>query len=240
MASPRLVVYPPDERGWRRVRWDGQILGTADKVSDIAVFLATDGMADAEDLDLADQAVVVGGAVGRRPGPNPRRSHLDQAQDLGVSVGASESAGPDAVVRPDWRGNAVDQRLVVGGAVARNVVNRGPVAPSVSVTLGLITAARAAVVARLAFVHDPITPDFPAEDSPDGAGRTRPGVGRVRFPLVRWVFAPRTTWQARCLAAEFGEGMDARTAWVMARLARHPDEHGYAMARLDDERRIPD
>lgn len=57
---------------------------------------------------------------------------------------------------------------------------------------------------------------------------------------MRWVLAPRTTWQARRLAADFGEGMDARTAWVMARLARHPDERGYAMAHLDDERRATD
>jgi hypothetical protein len=29
--------------------------------------------------------------------------------------------------------------------------------------------------------------------------------------------------------------MDARTAWVMARLARHPEEHVYAMRLLSDE-----
>lgn len=51
------------------------------------------------------------------------------------------------------------------------------------------------------------------------------------------MFAPRTTWRARRLAADFGEGMDARTVWVMARLARHPEEHGFAMSHLDDERR---
>ncbi|MCY0921153.1 hypothetical protein OS965_23690 [Streptomyces sp. H27-G5] len=50
------------------------------------------------------------------------------------------------------------------------------------------------------------------------------------------MLAPRTTWQARPLAADFGEGMDARTAWVMARLARHPDEHGYATGHLEDDR----
>ncbi|CAL9470633.1 hypothetical protein SUDANB70_02835 [Streptomyces sp. enrichment culture] len=66
-------------------------------------------------------------------------------------------------------------------------------------------------------------------------GRTPVGTGRVRFPLVRWVLAPRTTWQARRLAAEFGPSMDARTAWAMARLARHPEEHVYAMQLLDDE-----
>lgn len=66
--------------------------------------------------------------------------------------------------------------------------------------------------------------------------RTKAGTARVWFRLVRWLLAPRTTWQARRLAADFGEGMDAKTAWVMARLARHPDEFGYAMAHLDDER----
>ncbi|MEU3619805.1 hypothetical protein ABZ725_47100 [Streptomyces sp. NPDC006872] len=54
------------------------------------------------------------------------------------------------------------------------------------------------------------------------------------------MLAPRATRQARRLAADFGEGMDARTVWVMARLARHPDEHGYAMAHLDDEPRAAD
>ncbi|MFB7934776.1 hypothetical protein ACFC4C_37305 [Streptomyces sp. NPDC056039] len=64
---------------------------------------------------------------------------------------------------------------------------------------------------------------------------TAAGIGRVRFPLVRWVLAPRTTWQARRLAAVLGPGMDARTAWVMARLARHPEEQVYAMRLLKDE-----
>lgn len=90
-------------------------------------------------------------------------------------------------------------------------------------------------VASLAIMPAPNIPDLPSAHSPDGAG-----TGRVRFPLVRWVLAPRTTWQARRLAADSGEGTDARTAWVMARLARHPDERGYAMAHLDDERRTAD
>ncbi|MFE5097767.1 hypothetical protein ACFRCI_47840 [Streptomyces sp. NPDC056638] len=87
---------------------------------------------------------------------------------------------------------------------------------------------------------DPNTPDLAPEDSPERADRTTAGTGRVRFPLARWVLAPRTTRQARRLAADFGEGMDARTAWGMARLARHPEEHGFAMAHLDDERRTTD
>ncbi|MFF8646412.1 hypothetical protein [Streptomyces sp. NPDC015345] len=79
-------------------------------------------------------------------------------------------------------------------------------------------------------------PGAAPEDSPDGMCRTTAGTGRVRISLVRWVLAPRTTWQARRLAADFGDGMDARTAWVMARLARHPDERGYAMGHLDGDR----
>ncbi|MFI2318476.1 hypothetical protein [Streptomyces sp. CB00072] len=41
--------------------------------------------------------------------------------------------------------------------------------------------------------------------------------------------------QASTLAADFGGGMDARTAWVLARLARHPDEHDLAMRHLNTE-----
>ncbi len=73
---------------------------------------------------------------------------------------------------------------------------------------------------------DPKFPDLVFKNSCDEVGGTTAGRGRVRFPLVRWVLAPRTTWQARRLAADFGEGMDARTAWVTARLARHPEDHG--------------
>ncbi|MGA4846574.1 hypothetical protein ACOBQB_10000 [Streptomyces sp. G5(2025)] len=78
-------------------------------------------------------------------------------------------------------------------------------------------------------------PGAAPEDSPDAACRTTAG-SRVRFSLMRWVLAPRTTWEARRLAADFGEGMDARTAWVMARLARHPGERGYAVGHLDGDR----
>ncbi|MGI5262488.1 hypothetical protein [Streptomyces angustmyceticus] len=63
------------------------------------------------------------------------------------------------------------------------------------------------------------------------------GAGPVRFSPARWLLAPRTTWQARRLAADFGPGMDARTAWTMARLASHPEEHVYAMAHLDGDDR---
>ncbi|WP_234312436.1 hypothetical protein [Streptomyces griseus] len=83
-------------------------------------------------------------------------------------------------------------------------------------------------------------PGAAPEGLPGRAGRTTAGTGRVRFSLARWVLAPRTTWQARRLAADFGEGIDTRTAWGMARLARHPDEHLYATAHLDGDPRAAD
>ncbi|MGW7574798.1 hypothetical protein [Streptomyces sp. NPDC054765] len=61
--------------------------------------------------------------------------------------------------------------------------------------------------------------------------------GRVRFSLARRLLAPCTTRQAPRLAADFGPGMDARTAWTRARLARCQDEQGYAMAHLDGQER---
>ncbi|MER6218765.1 hypothetical protein ABT213_32630 [Streptomyces sp. NPDC001674] len=52
MPTPRLVIYPPDENGWRRVRWDGQSIGVAQQPSDIVVFLQEAGLENAEDFDL--------------------------------------------------------------------------------------------------------------------------------------------------------------------------------------------
>ncbi|MER6723112.1 hypothetical protein [Streptomyces halstedii] len=99
----------------------------------------------------------------------------------------------------------------------------------------LITLTATEAVTRLAIVTDLNIPDPASEDFPGGAGRTTADIGRVRFPLVQWVLAPRTTWQARRLASDFGKGMDARTAWAMARLTRHPDEHVYVMHGPDKD-----
>lgn len=78
----------------------------------------------------------------------------------------------------------------------------------------------------------PSTPDRPdpgSEPASLASEGVAPATGRVRFSVARWVLAPRTTWQARRVAASFGPGMDADTAWRMARLARHPEERLYAM-----------
>ncbi|MEU0787351.1 hypothetical protein ABZ341_38120 [Streptomyces sp. NPDC006173] len=58
---------------------------------------------------------------------------------------------------------------------------------------------------------------------------------RVSFPVERWILAPRTTWQARRIAADFGPGMDASTAWTMARLQRHLDEYPCMVKHLDGD-----
>ncbi|MFD3940846.1 hypothetical protein ACFWSF_39350 [Streptomyces sp. NPDC058611] len=58
MSEPRLIVYPPDEHGWRRVRWEGQSIGVAHQPSDIAVFLRAAGLENAEDVDLTNAEVV--------------------------------------------------------------------------------------------------------------------------------------------------------------------------------------
>lgn len=85
-------------------------------------------------------------------------------------------------------------------------------------------------------INPPGEADPAPRNAPRSAGKTATRTGRLRLQLARWVLAPRTTWQARRLAAEFGPDMDARTAWVMARLARHPDELPYAMRHLNGEK----
>ncbi|MER6558678.1 hypothetical protein ABT300_13185 [Streptomyces sp. NPDC001027] len=81
------------------------------------------------------------------------------------------------------------------------------------------------------------TPDGadPSQEHDCGPVRKPVGTDRVRFSLLGWVLAPLTTLQARSLMAEFGPGMDAQTAWMTARLARHPDEVPYARWRLTGE-----
>lgn len=76
---------------------------------------------------------------------------------------------------------------------------------------------------------------------PAPVGETVSGAGRVRLStwLWRWVLDPRTTWQARRLAAGSCSDMDANTAWVMARLARHPDERAFAMNHLNPAKNAP-
>ncbi|MGW2908719.1 hypothetical protein ACWC91_41045 [Streptomyces sp. NPDC001204] len=47
-----VIVYPPDEQGGRRVRADGTILGLAYSVRDVAAFLQTAGLQDADEMTV--------------------------------------------------------------------------------------------------------------------------------------------------------------------------------------------
>ncbi|MGW7317742.1 hypothetical protein [Streptomyces sp. NPDC054865] len=68
----KLIVYPPDESGWRRVRYDGAAIGVAHRPSDTRVFLAAAGLQDVEDVDLTDPAFVEWRDAAFRPGARYR------------------------------------------------------------------------------------------------------------------------------------------------------------------------
>jgi hypothetical protein len=44
-----VIVYPPDDEGGRRVRVDGEILGRAHSLRDLAEFLRRAGIEDADE-----------------------------------------------------------------------------------------------------------------------------------------------------------------------------------------------
>nr|AAS45791.1 SLV.8 [Streptomyces lavendulae] len=53
----RVIVYPPDAEGGRRVRVDGEILGRALGPNDLFEFLRRAGL-DPDDVDLADELFI--------------------------------------------------------------------------------------------------------------------------------------------------------------------------------------
>ncbi|MFF6829616.1 hypothetical protein [Streptomyces longwoodensis] len=58
MSTPRVVVYPPSETGGRRVRVDGEILGTAYSLHDVSVFLERAGLEGWDELDVAQAELI--------------------------------------------------------------------------------------------------------------------------------------------------------------------------------------
>ncbi|MFI8265012.1 hypothetical protein [Streptomyces sp. NPDC085665] len=64
--SAKLIVYPPDEQGWRRMRYDSVAIGVAHRPADIRVFLAAAGLENAEDVKRSV----------RVPGPRRRRGRM--------------------------------------------------------------------------------------------------------------------------------------------------------------------
>ncbi|MFD7629224.1 hypothetical protein ACFV7Q_24895 [Streptomyces sp. NPDC059851] len=64
MTSPKLVLHPPDERGRRQVGYEGLVLGTADRPSDVVGLLRQAGVDHPEALDLSDPEVAEWRGVG--------------------------------------------------------------------------------------------------------------------------------------------------------------------------------
>ncbi|MEV4335740.1 hypothetical protein [Streptomyces sp. NPDC049590] len=59
MASARVVVSPPAENGGRLVYVDGEPLGTAFSLHDLAVFLERAGLEGWDELDVAQHAELI-------------------------------------------------------------------------------------------------------------------------------------------------------------------------------------
>jgi hypothetical protein len=57
-SAPPVIVYPPDEGGGRRVRVDGEVLGRAYGVQDVARFLQEAGLQDWDEMDVVRSALV--------------------------------------------------------------------------------------------------------------------------------------------------------------------------------------
>ncbi|MDX3069605.1 hypothetical protein AB0G86_34855 [Streptomyces scabiei] len=53
-----VVVYPPDKDGSRRVRVDGEILGRAYSLRDVAEFLRRAGIEDADETYVAASGLI--------------------------------------------------------------------------------------------------------------------------------------------------------------------------------------
>ncbi|WP_028814444.1 hypothetical protein [Streptomyces flavidovirens] len=58
MSGPPVIVYPPSPTGGRRVRVDGEILGLAYGLRDVAEFLRRAGMDGIEESDVERSALI--------------------------------------------------------------------------------------------------------------------------------------------------------------------------------------
>ena len=58
MSVLPVIVYPPSPTGGRRVRIDGQILGLAYNVRDIAEFLRRAGLDDIDETDIETSTLI--------------------------------------------------------------------------------------------------------------------------------------------------------------------------------------
>ncbi|WP_031039854.1 hypothetical protein [Streptomyces sp. NRRL F-5650] len=57
-SSQPVVIYPPDEDGGRRVQVDGEILGRAFGVQDVARFMQEAGLQDWDEMDVVRSGLI--------------------------------------------------------------------------------------------------------------------------------------------------------------------------------------
>lgn len=58
MPEPRVTVSPPSESGGRRVRVDGESLGTAYSLRDVAVLLQRAGLEGWDEMDVLESGLI--------------------------------------------------------------------------------------------------------------------------------------------------------------------------------------
>ncbi|MET7809813.1 hypothetical protein ABZT26_03000 [Streptomyces sp. NPDC005395] len=59
MAAERpVVVYPPDEDGGRRVRFDGRLSGRAFSVRDLVAFMQEAGLHEFDEMDVVRSELI--------------------------------------------------------------------------------------------------------------------------------------------------------------------------------------
>ncbi|GAA3045760.1 hypothetical protein [Streptomyces glomeratus] len=58
MSEPRVIVSAPSETGGRRVRSDGEILGMAYNLHDLAVLLQRAGLEGWDEVDVAESPLI--------------------------------------------------------------------------------------------------------------------------------------------------------------------------------------
>ncbi|AZQ32785.1 hypothetical protein EJ357_04455 [Streptomyces cyaneochromogenes] len=58
MSEPRVIVYPPAERGGRKVRVGDEMVGTAHSLHELTVFLQNAGLTGWDELDVAESGLI--------------------------------------------------------------------------------------------------------------------------------------------------------------------------------------
>ncbi|WP_055489156.1 hypothetical protein [Streptomyces sp. TP-A0356] len=75
MHEPRVIVSPPSGTGGRRVRADGEILGMAYSLRDVAVLLQRAGLEGWDELDVVASSLIEWQGGGPEVWPGPEDGH---------------------------------------------------------------------------------------------------------------------------------------------------------------------